>query len=239
MIVPLAPLQLLVGDATGLMVGEHQPAKLAAMEGQWETEVMPLRLFAIPDQLHEGNRFELAIPKLGSLIDEHSLTAPVRGLKEFRPADRPNSLIVFWSFRIMVGLGILMIAIAVVSPILLWRHKLYANRLVLRLLVCMSPAGFVAILAGWYTSEIGRQPYVIYGVLRTADVVSPVSAYSVGLSLLLFVMVYFSVFGAGFWYLLRAIQIGPVEVAFPTAPRFGHRPLWAFIKPAQRSGTRP
>jgi len=227
-IVPLAPLQILVGDATGLMVGTHQPAKLAAIEGQWETEVMPLRLFALPDQEGARNRFEVSIPRLGSLIDEHSLTKPVPGLKEFAPEDRPQVSIVFWTFRVMVGMGMLMLLVAAASPLLMWRRRLYGNVLYLRALIAMSPTGFIAILAGWYTAEIGRQPYVVYGMLRTADVVSPVTAQAVTLSLAMFVAVYIGVFGAGFWYLWRAIRTGPLEVALPDKPQMGQRPMAAF-----------
>lgn len=227
-IVPLAPLQVFVGDATGLMVGKHQPAKLAAMEGQWETDVMPLRLFALPDQDRELNRYEISIPRVGSLIDEHSLTKPVPGLKEYKPEDRPQVSIVFWTFRVMVGMGMLMLAVGLLSPLLMWRRKLYGNRLFLRGLVLSAPAGFVAILAGWYTAEIGRQPYVVYGLLRTSEVISPVTVQAVTISLALIVVVYVAVFGAGFWYLWRAIRTGPLEVALPDRPQMGHRPMAAF-----------
>jgi len=227
-IVPLAPLQILVGDATGLMVGKHQPAKLAAIEGQWETEVMPLRLFALPDQAQELNHFEIAIPRLGSLIDEHSLTKPVPGLKEFPPQDRPQVSVVFWTFRVMVGMGLLMVVVAFLSPLMMLRRKLYASRFFMRGLVLISPAGFIAILAGWYTAEIGRQPFVVYGMLRTAEVVSPVTVQAVTLSLAMIAIVYVAVFGAGFWYLWRAIRTGPLEVALPDRPQMGHRPMAAF-----------
>jgi cytochrome d ubiquinol oxidase subunit I len=232
-IVPFAPLQAYVGDGVGLNVGEHQPAKLAAMEGQWETEVMPLRLFAWPDEVAELNHMEIGIPKLGSLIEQHSLSKPVRGLKEFSAGDRPAVAVVFWSFRVMVGLGLLMIAAAIAALALLWRRRLYSSRLFLKFLVFMSPSGFIAILAGWYVAEIGRQPYVIYGALRTADVVSPVSAQSVALSLALFVFVYACVFGAGIWYMARAIKIGPIEVALPIDTKLGRRPLAAFTDAEQ------
>ncbi len=225
MIVPLAPLQIGVGDATGLMIGKYQPAKLAAMEAQWETSVMPLRLFAWPDQQGERNRFEIGIPRLGSLIAEHSLNAPVRGLLEFAPADRPHAAIVFWTFRLMVGIGFAMLAMAFAA---LWlRRRAATTRWFLRALMLMSPMGFVAIVAGWYTSEIGRQPYVIYGLLRTTDAVSPVAATQVTLSLALFVLVYLTVFGAGIGYLIAAFKKGPVEVSLPDSPNLGHRPLAA------------
>ncbi|MDM0022804.1 cytochrome ubiquinol oxidase subunit I [Variovorax saccharolyticus] len=227
-IVPLAPLQTVVGDRVGLNVGKYQPAKLAAIEGQWETSIMPLRLFALPNQDDERNHLEVSIPRLGSLIDEHSLSTPVRGLKEFAPADRPPVAIVFWSFRVMVGIGLLMLAVVPISLLLLWRRRLYDRLFFLRFLVCMSPAGFIAILAGWYTAEIGRQPYVVYGLLRTEHVLSPISVESVGISLAMFVIVYFAVFGAGLWYLFKAFRVGPIEIALPDQPRLGLRPLAAF-----------
>lgn len=227
MIVPLAPLQIVVGDLTGLVVGEHQPAKLAAMEAQWDTTVMPLRLFAWPDMEGERNHAEIGIPKLGSLITEHSLDKPVRGLKSFPPEDRPNSPIVFWSFRLMVGLGFWMLALAAVGGWLAWRRRVDTSRFFLRLLVWSAPAGFVAIVAGWYTAEVGRQPWVVYGLLRTADAVSPIGVHATGLSLALYVAVYVALFGAGLAYMVHAIRRGPVEVALPEGPTLGNRPLAA------------
>ena len=225
MIVPLAPLQIALGDAAGLVVRDHQPAKLAAMEAQWTTEVMPLRLFAWPDPSQGRNHFEIGIPRLGSLITQHSLDAPVKGLLDFPAADRPNATVLFWSFRLMVGIGFLMLAVALAAVVLGLRRQVYSSRWFLRTLKWVSPLGFVAIVAGWYTAEIGRQPYVVYGLLRTADAVSPVAVGHVALSLGLFFVVYSAVFGAGFWYLARALRAGPVEVALPAAPTLGHRPL--------------
>jgi len=230
MIVPLAPLQAVLGDQVGLKVGEYQPAKLAAIEAQWETEVMPLRLVAWPDPAGERNSFELAIPKLGSLIDEHSFSKPVRGLKEFAPRDRPNVAVVFWSFRVMVGLGLFMIATGFLSVFLWWRKRLFDLRPYLWLLVLASPVGFVAIIAGWYTAEVGRQPYVVYGLLRTAEMVSPIGVQTVSASLVMFAVVYFFVFGAGLWFMLSAIRKGPVEVELPDVPHLGHRPMAAFSR---------
>jgi cytochrome d ubiquinol oxidase subunit I len=228
MIVPLAPLQIFVGDATGLVMGDHQPAKLAAMEAQWHTGVMPLRLFALPEPREGRNAYEIGIPKLGSLITQHSMDKPVRGLLEFAPEDRPNPAVLFWTFRLMAGIGFLMLAIGIAAVVLAVRRRLYDSRWFLRLLTLTLPMGFVAILAGWYTAEIGRQPYVVYGLLRTADAVSPVAASDVALSLALFALVYLSVFGAGFWYMVRTVRTGPVEVALPALPaRSGRRPLAA------------
>jgi cytochrome d ubiquinol oxidase subunit I len=234
MIVPLAPLQIFVGDAAGLVMRDHQPAKLAAMEAQWKTGVMPLRLFALPDQSAGANAYEIGIPRLGSLITEHSMDKPVKGLLEFAPEDRPHAAVVFWTFRVMVGLGFLMLAVGVAAVVLAVRRRLYDSRWFLRLLTLTLPMGFIAILAGWYTAEVGRQPYVVYGLLRTVDAVSPVAASDVALSLVLFALVYLSVFGAGFWYMVRTVRTGPVEVPLPALPaRSGRRPLAAAVGEAQ------
>jgi cytochrome d ubiquinol oxidase subunit I len=207
------------------------------MEAQWKTEVMPLRLFALPDQAEGTNRYEIGIPKLGSLITRHSMNEPVRGLLEFAPEDRPNAAVVFWTFRVMVGLGFLMLAIGVAAAVLALRRRLYDSRWFLRLLTLTLPIGFIAILAGWYTAEVGRQPYVVYGLMRTADAVSPVAATDVALSLALFVLVYLSVFGAGFGYMVRTVRTGPVEVALPARPApLGRRPLAAALSEAGEAG---
>ncbi len=197
MILALAPLQMFVGDLHGLNTLEHQPAKLAAMEGHWETNKdhgMPLYLFGIPDMEAEETKYAIGIPNLGSLIMTHTLDGEVKGLKEFAPEDRPNSLVVFWSFRIMVGLGVLMILMAVLGAWLRKTDKFYDSVWLHRFALYMGPSGFIALLAGWFTTEVGRQPWVVYGVLRTKDTLSPVSAEQVGLTLIIFVMVYFIVF---------------------------------------------
>ena len=212
MILALAPLQMFVGDLHGLNTLEHQPAKLAAMEGHWETNKdhgMPLYLFGIPDMEAEETKYAIGIPNLGSLIMTHTLDGEVKGLKEFAPEDRPNSLVVFWSFRIMVGLGVLMILMAVLGAWLRKTDKFYDSVWLHRFALYMGPSGFIALLAGWFTTEVGRQPWVVYGVLRTKDTLSPVSAEQVGLTLIIFVMVYFIVFGVGIFYMLKLMRKGP------------------------------
>ena len=149
-------------------------------------------------------------PYLGSLILTHSLDKQVPALKEFAKEDRPNSTIVFWSFRVMVAMGLLMILAGVWSLWLRWRGSLYRSRPFLYFCLWMGPSGLIAILAGWFTTEIGRQPWVVYGLMRTADGVSMHSAAQLGLTLVLFVVVYFAVFGAGFGYLMRLVRKGPV-----------------------------
>jgi len=212
LILILAPLQVFVGDAHGLNTLEHQPAKLAAMEGHWETnydEGMPLYLFGIPDMQEERTKYAIAIPNLGSLILTHSMDGTVKGLKDFAPEDRPNSTVVFWSFRIMVSLGMLMLLLALTGVWLRKTGKLFESKWFHRFAVFMGPSGFIALLAGWFTTEVGRQPWVVYGVMRTKDALSPVSAEQVGLTLIIFVVVYCIVFGIGIYYMLKLMHKGP------------------------------
>lgn len=217
-----APLQIVIGDFHGLDVKEHQPAKLAAMEGHWDSEEspVPFRVFALPSEADERNYYELSIPYLGSLILDHSLDGKVTGLDAFAAEDRPPVAIVFWSFRIMVAIGTLMALTGLLGLYLLARGRLFISRPFHALCMLMTPAGFVAVLAGWVTTEVGRQPYVVYGYLRTADAVSPVSAGSVGFSLAAFMVVYTIVFGAGTWYILRLLASGPDAVSAGEAATF-------------------
>lgn len=212
MLLAVAPLQAVVGDLHGLNTLKHQPAKLAAIEGHWENtpgEGVPLTLIGWPDMEEERTRFAVNIPNLGSLILTHSWDGQFQGLKEFAPEDRPNATVVFWTFRIMVGLGLLMIALALWGAWARWRSSLYHSLMLHRFALWMGPSGLVAILAGWYTTEIGRQPWIIQDVMRTADAVTPHTTSEVALTLFLFVVVYFIVFGAGAVYVLRLIRTGP------------------------------
>jgi cytochrome d ubiquinol oxidase subunit I len=191
---------------------EHQPAKIAAIEGHWQNngaESVPLILFGLPDMAAETTRYALEIPYLGSLILTHDLHGHIPGLKEFAPEDRPNSTIIFWTFRVMVGLGMAMLLLGVWSLWLRYRGKLFATPLFLRFAVAMGPAGLIAILAGWFTTEIGRQPWVVYGVMRTKDAVSNHSALAVSTTLIVFMVMYFAVFGTGVSYMLKLIAKGP------------------------------
>ncbi len=208
----VAPIQAMVGDAHGLNTLEHQPAKIAAIEGHWENvgdEATPLILFGWPDMKEERTKYSVEIPYLGSLILTHSLDKQIPALKSFPPEDRPNSTIIFWSFRVMVALGMLMIAVGLWSAWLRWRGGLYSNRLFLRLVMYMGPAGLIAMLAGWFTTEIGRQPWVVYGLMRTANASSNHSVSQMTLTLVLFVVVYFALFGTGFGYMMRLVRKGP------------------------------
>jgi cytochrome bd ubiquinol oxidase subunit I len=216
-----APIQAVIGDLHGLNTLEYQPAKVAAIEGHWENrqgEGVPLILFGWPDMEREETRYAVSVPKLGSLILTHSRDGQFPGLKEFPREDRPNATVVFWTFRVMVGLGMLMIALGAWSILLRARQRLYRSRAFLRFALLMGPSGLVALLAGWYTTEIGRQPWLIYGLMRTADGVSAHSTSQVGLTLAIFVIVYFAVFGAGTVYAVRLIGKGPAldEGAMPT-----------------------
>ncbi|MGB6905881.1 MAG: cytochrome ubiquinol oxidase subunit I [Methyloceanibacter sp.] len=210
LLVWLAPLQIFIGDLHGLNAREYQPAKIAAIEAHWETRRgAPLILFAWPDTKTESNKYEIAVPKLGSLILTHEWDGEIRGLKSFPPEDRPNPIIPFFAFRIMVGIGLIMVALSSIGAVLWLMGRLYSTRWFLHAMIWASPLGFVAVLAGWFTAEVGRQPWVVYGVLRTADAVSPVGGMSVLASLILFVLVYGIVFGAGVYYIARLVRRGP------------------------------
>jgi cytochrome d ubiquinol oxidase subunit I len=206
----VAPLQPIIGDLHGLNTLKHQPAKVAAMEGLWETQRgAPLKLFGWPDQEEERTKYALEIPKLSSLILTHELDGEVKGLKEWPPEDRPPVAWVFWSFRIMVGIGMLMVATGVIAIVLHLRKKLFETRWFQLWCMALTPSGFIAVLAGWFVTEIGRQPYIVYEVLRTSESVSPVIGPNIALSLLAFIIVYTFVFGAGSYYILRLIAKGP------------------------------
>ncbi|MFM0209753.1 cytochrome ubiquinol oxidase subunit I [Paraburkholderia sediminicola] len=207
----LTPIQIFIGDAHGLNTRKYQPVKIAAIEGLWETEHggTALNLFGLPDMDAEVTRYAIQIPHLGSLILTHSWDGEIRGMKEFPPEDRPYSPIIFWTFRIMAGLGMLMLLTALVGLLLRLRGQLYETRWYQWFVLCMGPSGIVALLAGWITTEVGRQPWTVYGVVRTIDSVSPVSSQQVGVSLLILVLVYFLVFGMGVYYMLKMMKKGP------------------------------
>jgi len=207
----LAPLQLLIGDQHGLQVHEYQPAKLAAIEGHWKDDgPAPLVLFALPNEKEERNDFEVAIPNGASLIITHSLDGRFKGLADFPVQDRPPVVLPFFAFRIMVGIGFAMIALALWGAFLWWRRRLESSPLFLRLAALSWPAGFIAILSGWTVAEVGRQPWLVTGILRTVDAVSPVPASSVAVTLALFLAVYGIVFAAGIYYMNRLINTGPM-----------------------------
>lgn len=207
----VAPVQILVGDAHGLNTLEHQPAKVMAMEGHYQSHPQgaPLYLFGIPDDRNQKLDYAIAIPKASSLILKHDPDAPLAGLDTIAPEHRPPVWIVFWSFRIMVGLGFLMLGLGLWSLIARMRKRLYDWPMLHRLALLMGPSGFVAVIAGWVTTEVGRQPWTVYGLLTTADSVSPIAAPAVATSLAAFVVVYFAVFGIGTWYILHLMKDAP------------------------------
>jgi len=206
----LVPLQIYLGDAHGINTLEHQPAKLAAIEAIWEAHSpLPLLLFAIPDDKAEMNRFEIGVPELGSLILTHSLTGTVKGLKDFPPEDRAPVAIPFFAFRVMVGIGFIMLAMIVASLILRLRESLFDSRVFFRFCELTAPLGFIAVTAGWTTTEVGRQPWTVYGLLRTADSVSPsLTGADVVFSLAAYCLVYLVVFSVGVAMMLRLVRIG-------------------------------
>lgn len=234
----LAPLQLVFGDLHGLNTLKHQPAKVAAIEGHWETaRGVPFIVFAVPDTANETNRYALEIPRLGSLILTHDWNGEIRGLKAWPADERPPVGIVFYAFRLMVALGLLMILVGLISLYLRFRKRLYDSPPFLRLCQACLPIGFIALLAGWFTTEVGRQPWTIYGLMRTADSTSPaITGGHVLVSLLLFIAVYAVIFGAGVYYLYRIVQAGPVDTPPQGGLKGARRPLSAPDTPLDPEG---
>jgi cytochrome d ubiquinol oxidase subunit I len=226
----LVPLQAMLGDLHGLNTLHYQPQKLAAMEGLWTTGArQPAVLFAIPDEAAEANRMEVAIPGLASIYLTHDLDGVVTGLKDFPRSDRPPVAPVFFGFRTMVGMWAIMLALTIWSWWLIWRRRLFSAPLFLRACTWAIPAGYVAVTAGWVTTEVGRQPWVVYNHLRTADAVTPhLSGGDVLVSLALYALVYAAVFGAGAYFLVKLVRAGPAaqpEPAEAAAVRRPARPL--------------
>ncbi len=208
MLIVVAPLQIVVGDFHGLNTLEYQPVKVMAMEGHYDShpEGGPLILFGIPNPEEKRIDYAIQIPKLSSLILKHDLNAPLAGLDTIPDEDEPPVAVIFWSFRIMISLGFAMLGLGIWS---LWRRirgKLYDDDLLKRAAIVMGPMGFVAVLAGWITTEVGRQPFTVYGLLRTTDSLAPIDAPAVAVSLIAFIIVYFFVFGAGTFYILRLMN---------------------------------
>jgi cytochrome bd ubiquinol oxidase subunit I len=205
------PLQIVLGDAHGLNTLEYQPAKLAAIEGLWDGgSGVPASIIGWPDQAAERNIGEIAIPKLGSLYLTHSWNGAIKGLKDFPPDQRAPVVVVYFSFRIMVGIGLLMLAVVATGLVLLARKELDRTAWYLRLCQFTTGLGFLAVIAGWTTTEVGRQPWTIYGLMRTADSVSPsLTGANVLLSLLLYVAVYLVIYPVGVSVMLRIVRSGP------------------------------
>lgn len=207
----VAPVQIVLGDLHGLNTLEHQPVKVMAMEGHYQSHPQgaPLILFGVPNSAEQRVEHALQIPQASSLILKHDRHAPLDGLDTVPPEDHPPVGIVFWAFRLMVGLGFLMAALGLLSLVARARGRLYSSRPLHRLAVAMGPSGLVAVLAGWVTTEVGRQPWVIQGLMRTADAVSPLAAPAVATSLVAFIVIYFAVFGTGVAYILKLMGKPP------------------------------
>jgi len=207
----VTPLQIVAGDLHGLNTLEHQPVKVMAMEGHFNSypDGAPLILFGIPNTEQKRIDYAIQIPKLSSLILKHDLNAPLAGLDTIPDSDEPPVAIVFWSFRVMIGIGFTMLAVGLWSLWRRWTQALYNDKLLLRIAVLMGPSGFIAVLAGWITTEVGRQPFTVYGLLRTSDSLAPIAAPAVSASLLSFIVVYFFVFGAGTIFILKMMHTLP------------------------------
>ena len=235
----VAPIQIFVGDEHGLNTLKYQPAKVMAMEGHYDSHPKgaPLILFGIPNPDKKRMEYVVEIPKVSSLILKHDLNAPLAGLDTIPQDKQPPVAILFWSFRVMVGLGFAIFGLGLWSLVARWRGKLYDWPWLHRAGVLMGPAGFVAVIAGWITTETGRQPYTVYGLLRTVDSVSPLAAPAVGASLIAFVLVYFAVFGVGTWYILRLIgkgvHTGETEIDDSPIRTAGTTPLPAHLPEGQ------
>ena len=206
----ILPLQILMGDLHGLNTLKHQPLKIAAMEGLWETtRGAPTILFAFPSQKLEKNLFSIEIPKMSSIILTHDIDGEVKGIKEWPKSSRPNIPLVFYSFRIMVGLGSIFFLISILGLILRTKHKLYTNRPFLYVCLLLSPTGFISTIAGWVVAEVGRQPWIIYNILKTSDSISKVQPESVLTSLSTFLVVYPVIFISFLIYAGSLIKKGP------------------------------
>jgi cytochrome d ubiquinol oxidase subunit I len=228
LMVILAPLQLFIGDQHGLNTLEHQPIKIAAMEAHWDgSKPGALVLFAWPDEKAELNRFEISIPRGASLILKHDPNGLFPGLKSVPASERPPVPSVFFAFRIMVGIGLFMIASMLFGAWLWWRDELFETRWYLRIMSFTWWTGFVAVISGWVVTESGRQPWLAYGILRTADAISPVPAASILGTLALFVVCYGIVFAMGIYYINRLIAAGPKGRAIEETEGFPNRPITA------------
>ncbi|MCC8417375.1 MAG: cytochrome ubiquinol oxidase subunit I [Rickettsia endosymbiont of Bryobia graminum] len=213
MAVLVTPIQIFVGDLHGLNTMKYQPIKVSAMEGIWETEKgAALRLIGWPDDKEETTKYSIKIPKLASLILTHKLDGEVKGLKEWSKENRPPLLIVFLAFRIMVGIGLLMLVTGIIAVILTLQRKLFETKWFQYFCIVMSPSGFIAVIAGWFVTEIGRQPYVAYNLVRTSEASSPILGQYIFISLIAFVVVYSFIFGIASYYILKLIRKGPAII---------------------------
>ena len=235
----LVPLQLFLGDAHGLNTRKHQPAKLAAIEAIWDTgSRVPLNLFAIPDDAAATNHYEISVPDLGSLILTHDPNGTVRGLKDFPADERPPVPIPFFGFRIMVGIWVIMFAVVAASWFLRWKGRLFDATWFLRLCTLASPLGFFAVLAGWAITEVGRQPWTVYGLLRTENSVSPsLTGADVAISFVAYAIVYLVMFAAGIALMVRILRRGPAAPEEPDVIESGRPRLPVEALPHTEAGS--
>src|SRR6516165_742101 len=236
----LVPVQIFIGDQHGLVTAHYQPVKLAAIEGHWDSnEVAPLVLFGLPNEKTQTNDYQLAIPNLGSVIITHEWTGKYPGLDQYAPADWPPVTPIFFAFRLMVGLGFALLAFVLWGGWLWYKSELAMNRLFLRVAANVWPFGFLAIISGWMVTEIGRQPWVVTGVLRTADAASPISLQTVLVSLALFILVYGVIFSTGIYYMNRLINAGPTPPVVKDETGLPSRPLSGAAEAAHHAAHEP
>ena len=235
-LIVFVPLQIVLGDMHGLNTRQYQPAKLAAIEGDWTTsDPTPLTVFGLPNETAERNDYAIEIPYLGSLILTHSLHGEIKGLKDFPVDRRPPVWPVFFGFRIMVGVAMIMLATVLAGWYLRLRKRLFTTRWFLRVCKGVAPLGFVAVLAGWTTTEVGRQPWTIYGLFRTAQSVSPsLTGHDVLVSLIAYMAVYLVMFPAGIAVMAGLVRTGPAEEAMGSDPVEGRQPKAPVVSPLQR-----
>ena len=241
LLIILVPVQFVLGDAHGLNTGEHQPAKLAAIEGRYQTQTpVPLTLFGIPDDQAQVMHGAVEVPLLGSLVLTHSLNGTIKGLDQFPAADRPPVAAPFFAFRIMVGIAVIMLGVAVAGQVLRWKGRAYSSRAFLLLCQMAGPLGFIAVIAGWVTTEVGRQPWTVYGIMRTADSVSPsLTGTDVAISLALYVIVYLIMFPTGIAFMAGIVRTGVDEAIDQPAAVESGRPREPFEAAARLGDTAP
>jgi cytochrome bd ubiquinol oxidase subunit I len=239
LLIVLVPLQILLGDMHGLNTLEYQPAKVAALEGRYDTvKPTPLTLFGIPDDKNAEMKYAIEVPRLGSLILTHTWGGAIKGLKEWPVQDRPPVGPPFFAFRIMVGIGILMLLVAIAGQVLMRSNgRLWRSDGFLRLCTWFAPLGFVAVICGWVVTEVGRQPWTVYGLMRTADSVSPsLTGHDVAISLALYVIVYLVMFPTGVAFMAGLVRRGPAETEEPASFIESGRPGQPFERASRLGG---
>jgi cytochrome d ubiquinol oxidase subunit I len=239
LLIVLVPLQILLGDMHGLNTLEYQPAKVAALEGRYDTvKPTPLTLFGIPDDKNAEMKYAIEVPRLGSIILTHTWDGAIKGLKEWPVQDRPPVGPPFFAFRIMVGIGILMLLVAIAGQVLMRSNgRLWRSDGFLRLCTWFAPLGFVAVISGWVVTEVGRQPWTVYGLMRTADSVSPsLTGHDVAISLALYVIVYLVMFPTGVAFMAGLVRRGPAETEEPASFIESGRPGQPFERASRLGG---